>query len=288
MHKIITDFLEGKVRTLCTNSRIARTPDAKYLSFFDITSCAKTYAEQKQVLNLKGARVKLPFADCAFGIFFHPIDNDVLVVLNDDGDNIQGLVMVDYMDVSPRVVGNFTIQYDKNGIIQKLPNTSDDHWVNYVNVALFGGEDPMALPCPSGYNPVEWDERKKEASTEAKTFIVKAVEFVLFSLLLLNCKNVSYKEIPCSPKLAKRYKERHSTPRPKEYTLLINPLKKSSKSESTSSTSPPKALHLCRGHFKNYDEKPLFGKLKGTYWWPAHARGDASNGLIQKNYEIKM
>ena len=34
------------------------------------------------------------------------------------------------------------------------------------------------------------------------------------------------------------------------------------------------ALHICRGHFKTFtDIAPLFGKLRGTYWWADHIRG---------------
>lgn len=44
---------------------------------------------------------------------------------------------------------------------------------------------------------------------------------------------------------------------------------------------------LVRGHFKTYtEEAPLFGKLTGTFWVPSHARGDASLGLAEKDYNL--
>jgi hypothetical protein len=49
-----------------------------------------------------------------------------------------------------------------------------------------------------------------------------------------------------------------------------------------------KALHICRGHFKNFDDKPLFGKLTGTYWWQPHVRGTAEAGIVEKDYRIKL
>lgn len=49
------------------------------------------------------------------------------------------------------------------------------------------------------------------------------------------------------------------------------------------------ALHWVRGHFATYSkEKPLFGRLSGTFWIPEHARGDLKNGLVMKDYEVCM
>lgn len=48
-----------------------------------------------------------------------------------------------------------------------------------------------------------------------------------------------------------------------------------------------KALHTCRGHFKDYrDGAGLFGKHKELYWWDAHERGDRDMGIILKDYEL--
>ena len=48
-----------------------------------------------------------------------------------------------------------------------------------------------------------------------------------------------------------------------------------------------KALHICRGHFATYTENnPLFGKLKGTFWKPAHVRGSIEDGIVDKDYRV--
>lgn len=39
---------------------------------------------------------------------------------------------------------------------------------------------------------------------------------------------------------------------------------------------------------KNFDDKPLFGKLKGTYWWNPHVRGTEESGVVEKDYRIKV
>jgi hypothetical protein len=45
-----------------------------------------------------------------------------------------------------------------------------------------------------------------------------------------------------------------------------------------------RALHVCRGHFARYtEERPLFGRVAGTFWRPMHLRGSASEGLVLKD-----
>jgi hypothetical protein len=49
-----------------------------------------------------------------------------------------------------------------------------------------------------------------------------------------------------------------------------------------------RALHICRGHFSHYsEEKPLFGRIAGTFWVPAHVRGSAKEGVIVSDYNVK-
>jgi len=46
-------------------------------------------------------------------------------------------------------------------------------------------------------------------------------------------------------------------------------------------------LHLVMGHFSAYTaEKPLFGKYTGTFFIPAHTRGNQEHGIIRKGYRI--
>ena len=46
--------------------------------------------------------------------------------------------------------------------------------------------------------------------------------------------------------------------------------------------------HIARGHWKNYTEdKPLFGKLVGTYWWESQFRGSKKKGVVIKDYELE-
>jgi hypothetical protein len=47
-------------------------------------------------------------------------------------------------------------------------------------------------------------------------------------------------------------------------------------------------LHWVRGHFANYEAKPLFGHYTGTFWKAAHLRGNSEFGQITKDYFLKV
>lgn len=47
-------------------------------------------------------------------------------------------------------------------------------------------------------------------------------------------------------------------------------------------------LHECRGHFKEYEERPLFGKHVGRFFWHPYLRGDLKRGaVIHDKYEAR-
>lgn len=113
---------------------------------------------------------------------------------------------------------------------------------------------------------------------------------VWMTLSFMHCKNVSMKtEFDPSVALNKKRSERNLPPLLKKYTLEIEPMKKIIReTPKDGMTDIHHALHICRGHFKNFSEKPLFGKHKGTYWWPMQTRGSKEYGEIKKDYEVKI
>ena len=72
-------------------------------------------------------------------------------------------------------------------------------------------------------------------------------------------------------------------------TLEIEPMKRILRTEGQSEkTGLRQALHICRGHFKDYSKGGgLFGKYKGLYWWESQVRGSVSEGTIVKDYSVK-
>lgn len=110
---------------------------------------------------------------------------------------------------------------------------------------------------------------------------------ILTSLNFLHCKNVVHVENKLEDKLINARQKKNKPYIEKYYTLQIEPMKKILDTEGQARTKGLKySLHICRGHFKTYDEKALFGKHKGVFWWNVSARGDIVKGVIKKDYEI--
>src|SRR5262249_41550931 len=74
------------------------------------------------------------------------------------------------------------------------------------------------------------------------------------------------------------------------HVLNIDPMRRVLSRDGHAETSGLRhALHICRGHFKTFaEEAPLFGKHTGTYWWADYVRGDAQQGIVTKDYRIKI
>lgn len=112
----------------------------------------------------------------------------------------------------------------------------------------------------------------------------------LMAISLANCSNVSITNAPFKgPRQQRRALERKGIKQADFKTLVIEPMKQVLKTEGGIETNGlKKALHICRGHFATYSEdKPLFGKYSGTFWKPAHVRGNADHGTVYKDYKVK-
>lgn len=108
------------------------------------------------------------------------------------------------------------------------------------------------------------------------------------AISFMHCKNVIQHTVDPPPKLSKRHKERHGRPLFSYRVLEIEPMKQVLRSEGHSEEiGLAKALHICRGHFKDYRERGLFGKNKGLYWWDQYARGSIEMGVAAKDYAVK-
>ncbi|MHB8383745.1 MAG: hypothetical protein ACYDC3_15560 [Candidatus Binataceae bacterium] len=111
---------------------------------------------------------------------------------------------------------------------------------------------------------------------------------LMLAISFAHCKNVQIVEGVGRSLRARRHKE---VPDDLWRVLQIDPMRKVIERE-TAGLGPAeayqRAMHICRGHFKTYDEEnPLFGKLVGTFWWQAHVRGDSRFGTVSKEYNFK-
>lgn len=129
------------------------------------------------------------------------------------------------------------------------------------------------------------DTSGAEANEELSKFLHPALLAVSF----MHCKNVAFDQYKPPEKISRKHERRHGLPLTKYYTLEIDPIRKLLRDEGgAEKTGLKHALHICRGHFKTYtDEKPLFGKRTGTYWWPQTVRGSKARGEVVKDYSLK-
>jgi hypothetical protein len=108
------------------------------------------------------------------------------------------------------------------------------------------------------------------------------------ALSFLHCKNVIMNTIePPSALNLSRLKEQ-KLPLLKYHILDIKPMKTIiAKEGNIEKNGLRKALHFCRGHFKDFSQGDgLFGKYKGLYWWESQVRGNIDRGVVEKDYRI--
>jgi hypothetical protein len=115
--------------------------------------------------------------------------------------------------------------------------------------------------------------------------ITQGTGILCVALNFLHCKNVELVENRLLAMEVKARKKENKDYYEKFYTLKIGGIRKILDTEGEAQTKGLKhALHVCRGYFRTTN---LFGKYPGTYWIPAHTRGDEEIGKIHKDYRIE-
>lgn len=143
-----------------------------------------------------------------------------------------------------------------------------------------------------------WLKRATDASGEDMQEVVKDYYALngataLATLQFMNCKNVEIVDNPPS-RQQRRHAERDGKRPPLTYkTLVIHPTGK--KRFMNVGGNPQihagdaRALHICRGHFKDYRSGTGLGKfhVRGVWWWSPQVRGTVERGRVVKDYEVK-
>lgn len=109
----------------------------------------------------------------------------------------------------------------------------------------------------------------------------------LMALAFMHCKNIRHVErepVYYSGKGWRSVKPKHV----RHYTLEIDPMREVLRREGNAeAVGLARALHICRGHFKDYRQSGLFGKIKGIFWWDSMVRGKPEHGQVVKDYAVK-
>jgi hypothetical protein len=107
----------------------------------------------------------------------------------------------------------------------------------------------------------------------------------LLAVSFMHCKNVNI--VPHEPRVTGKRQPRNAS-HIRFHTLQIEPMKKIFREDGNSEETGLKhALHICRGHFKDFSKgKGLFGRYKEIYWWDNQVRGSGEHGAVLKDYSI--
>jgi len=110
------------------------------------------------------------------------------------------------------------------------------------------------------------------------------------SLSFLHARGIKEQAAPPIPDALQRARVRRGRlPLFRHHTLVLDVPKRIIRDGNQGNEDlTPQALHLVRGHFKNFNEKPLFGKHKGIWFWHPTVKGNRSAGEITKDYEIRV
>lgn len=113
-----------------------------------------------------------------------------------------------------------------------------------------------------------------------------------FALSLLHCKNVTTEDAPLPPAKVLKKRQKKGIPQVRFKTLVVEPMRQKTRRERDADpngeqSTVKRAMHIARGHFKDYTETGLFGKYHGRYWWPMQVRGSAAAGKVVKDYRLE-
>jgi hypothetical protein len=149
-----------------------------------------------------------------------------------------------------------------------------------------GNRDGESMIQVGVYNADRLPPQLAESITD---MIITLFKPLALALSLMHCKNVRVSHIQQPAPLNKKWLQKHGRPLVRYRVLDIGPMKSVLKNEGRADQVGLKqALHICRGHFATYtEERPLFGKVSGTFWKPQHVRGSAQQGVVFKDYNVK-
>jgi len=163
--------------------------------------------------------------------------------------------------------------------------TDEDIVGPVVKTLLFVADDGSLRKIV--YSPAAMYNRSKAPDHEGMLFHLRLQYPLFLAISLMHCKNVTVNAAPATPALSKAHQKKTGRPLLLYRTLSIAPMTTVLSGQGSAGTKGlGHALHICHGHFKDYTARGLFGKLRGTYWWPEHVRGSAEIGRVAKTYSV--
>lgn len=130
---------------------------------------------------------------------------------------------------------------------------------------------------------------KEEERDDIMTLWSCLIKPIFFGLSFIHCKNVVLQSSDPDKQINRERRKVGLEPFVRYHTVNIEPMEKILRTEGQSeSQGLKKAMHICRSYFATYtEEKPLFGKISGTFWVQSHVRGSAKQGVVISDYNVK-
>ena len=154
-----------------------------------------------------------------------------------------------------------------------------------VEAKLVFAEDGTLEALPKYSVPDNWGPFPEDSRSVISQSLSNAVARALTAMMFTHCKNIEVRE-RYPKRQVRRAREKRGEAVFKYNEVVISPDRvvlegNAEAAEESGRTS--RRLHMARGHFRTTN---LFGKHPGTYWIPAHVRGNADNGTVYKDYKV--
>ena len=190
--------------------------------------------------------------------------------------------------------GMFSIVIPKGGLLE----TDEETGLQLMRMSVLGDpRTPLHHDSFAAVRPIAERlfgrlhvEAMAYAGLVIKTWAIdtqKDIQIVLSAFSFANCKNVVIAEAGrTSP--PPRWTKEHGVPTVKYRVVKIDSRLVKRAGESAAETERFLSVHIRRGHMKTFtEEKKLFGKHVGSWWWEQVARGSPEAGSVEKTYELK-
>lgn len=110
-----------------------------------------------------------------------------------------------------------------------------------------------------------------------------------FAISLLHCKNVEQRITTPDPNRKKKWKKKYGIEPVSYRTLVVKNTGRTGGGAGNPGERYLGPLSLVRGHFRTYTaDKPMFGRVAGTFFVPQHCRGSRDVGEVVKDYQVKV
>ena len=229
--------------------------------------------------------IRCPFATAALYFDLATVEHPQAVacclvgelgLFGDDDDAEFKLAMVEYEGAGALFLASFCV--DGPIAAGSIPYGDDGRPMKYKGVDGGGIRDPLLV---ANFQSLQLGRDAKE-DREHYEAVLSATAFVLN---LLSAKNVAVREIP-----VRRVKKRRRS-RPEFTWHELTVCQSAAPSKCIAAHARGRRItrqHMRRGRFQTYtEEKPLFGKWAGTWWWAPHLAGDLDEGFVDKDYKIE-